>query len=669
MNIIARQCRAQLLSAVMVGAAMVGCIPPDNYKSPRPQSFPRTGVWKLTGNDITSTVWKADVVIVTINGIEFIGYFDWYSATAVEYRGREHFTGRFDRGTKRVLFKGYRLENAVNLALGEYWASVKNDGDVLYDGKWGGGGGVPGSWAAVWSVDVGGECTACERKSATERARKSYNFNGHQYQLFENSKTWTESKKHCESLGGYLVTINNQAEQTFVKSLISERQKNFYWIGGYCGADRIFHWVTGEPMTYTNWVPGEPNNHQEIQDKMVIYRLSNPRTSSEPYQWDDVANNGLIAGEPFFSTGNFGYICEWGDIAEETRKKAEEEKQRIEKLSSYFTDSRNGQKYRAVKIGEKTWMAENLNYETGNSWCYGDDNSNCEKYGRLYDWNTAKTSCPAGWHLPVKGEWKELESALGGGNAGIAIKSTSGWDGNGNGTDSYGFSALPGGHRNPDGTFDNDGKFGSWWTATVDGSGTAYIRYMNSNSNVGDDYHVKSYGFSVRCVEDASFEKTSSYFTDSSGGNSAAAPPDYSGTYYIVSKNGTSFHTSGANTDNGTNIVLWNGYNSNSPQAQWSFELQNDGTYIITNVKSGKVIDVPQSSKTSGEELIIYSRHGDANQRWRVMRNADDYVSIISVSSGLAINIPNYSDQNWTKVIQYDYHGGKEQQFRLVPVN
>jgi hypothetical protein len=136
-------------------------------------------------------------------------------------------------------------------------------------------------------------------------------FNGHQYQLFEDSKTWTDAKAHCESLGGYLVTINSQAEQAFIESLVSKGKKNFYWIGGYCETNRVFRWVTGEPMTYTNWVRGEPNNAQGRQDKMAIYRLRNPKTNSNPYQWDDVANDGLISGEPFFSAGNFGYICEF----------------------------------------------------------------------------------------------------------------------------------------------------------------------------------------------------------------------------------------------------------------------------------------------------------------------------------------------------------------------
>jgi len=186
---------------------------------------------------------------------------------------------------------------------------------------------------------------------------------------------------------------------------------------------------------------------------------------------------------------------------------------------------------KTVAIGRKTWMAENLNYTTADSWCYGDGaqvctgsgenictptggrrtlsaseiQANCDKYGRLYTETAAMTACPKGWRLPRYLEWDDLAEAAGGTyRAGYVLKSTSGWSGyNGNGNDSLGFSALPGGGRNgySDGVYTSTnsyeyiGSYGYWWTL---GGSVAEIR--------GSDDKLHWYSgrgaFSVRCVKD-----------------------------------------------------------------------------------------------------------------------------------------------------------------------
>ena len=142
------------------------------------------------------------------------------------------------------------------------------------------------------------------------------NYDGHQYQIVETGMSWTDAEAYCENLGGHLATITSQGEQDFIKGLIEQGTKNYYWLGGYCEADRVFQWITDEPMDFTAWATGEPNNYQGKQDKIMMYRLPNPSNSgSSQYLWDDIRDEGTVDGEPFFSETSFGFICEWENIA------------------------------------------------------------------------------------------------------------------------------------------------------------------------------------------------------------------------------------------------------------------------------------------------------------------------------------------------------------------
>ena len=194
---------------------------------------------------------------------------------------------------------------------------------------------------------------------------------------------------------------------------------------------------------------------------------------------------------------------------------------------STYTDKRDGKVYKIVQIGSQTWMAQNLNYAAKGSKCYGeggkviigyskDDNAitttlsnaevqaNCAKYGRLYDWETALTACPAGTHLPTVDEWTTLMNIVGGSKtAGKKLKSTAGWNINGNGTDDYGFAALPGGVGDSDGYFDFTGYLGCWWSATEFTAYYAWYRYtVYDTETVYRNFGNKTNLQSVRCVLD-----------------------------------------------------------------------------------------------------------------------------------------------------------------------
>jgi uncharacterized protein (TIGR02145 family) len=193
--------------------------------------------------------------------------------------------------------------------------------------------------------------------------------------------------------------------------------------------------------------------------------------------------------------------------AKQEAKKIADAKKAAEKAKasvSTFKDSRDAKSYKKVTIGGTTWMVENLNYAAEGSKCYGNNAGNCEKYGRLYNWATAKTACPTGWHLPSDAEWTALTDNVGGKDiAGTELKSTSGWYNNGNGNDNYGFSALPGGNGRPDGNFGNIGGYGIWWSNYSNDAWSAYYRIMYYNYEfVGRVLDGKAELFSVRCVED-----------------------------------------------------------------------------------------------------------------------------------------------------------------------
>ena len=165
---------------------------------------------------------------------------------------------------------------------------------------------------------------------------------------------------------------------------------------------------------------------------------------------------------------------------------------------SFMTDPRDKRTYKTVKIGKQTWMAENLNYKIENSSCYNDSARYCAKYGRLYTWEAAMNACPTGYHLPKLVDWMVLVHEVGLSSAGKKLKSVSGWKdvkGNDfdNGTDEFGFSALPAGERHMNHSSNSgkkrekeessfEGSFAYFWSSTM------YDRSQVYSMIFGDKY-------------------------------------------------------------------------------------------------------------------------------------------------------------------------------------
>ncbi|MDR1812383.1 MAG: hypothetical protein LBQ87_06120 [Candidatus Fibromonas sp.] len=234
-----------------------------------------------------------------------------------------------------------------------------------------------------------------------------------------------------------------------------------------------------------------------------------------------------------------------------------------------------GQTYKTIVIGTQTWMAVNLNYNAPGSKCYNNNLSYCDEYGRLYNWSTAmgfeskcnnrtcssqiqsphQGICPSGWHIPSSSDWGKLSRYIDGtsgsflgyvsSTAGKHLKTTSGWNSGGNGTDQYSFSALPGGYgRAEDGSFDDVGNFSIWWSASENESTSyfAYNRYMtydSDNAKWANDH--KSRLFSVRCLKDgdtvllsssSSLVPSSSSYSSSSSNSSSSSIVSQSNVVY-----------------------------------------------------------------------------------------------------------------------------------------
>jgi uncharacterized protein (TIGR02145 family) len=206
-----------------------------------------------------------------------------------------------------------------------------------------------------------------------------------------------------------------------------------------------------------------------------------------------------------------------------------------------FIDDRDGKSYQCVTIGDQVWMAENLNYEADDSYCYKNEMQNCFVYGRLYTWAAAMVGapsssttpsgvqgvCPLGWYVPSDADWEILANYIANQSGysgfmsedwtqiGLLLKSKSGWEKsfwifNGNGKNAFQFSALPGGYRFSSGRYQGKGYYTAWWSSTEFfitnaaefSINNAYVRSLHYDKRfLYRKDHSKKEANSIRCLQ------------------------------------------------------------------------------------------------------------------------------------------------------------------------
>ncbi len=242
-------------------------------------------------------------------------------------------------------------------------------------------------------------------------------------------------------------------------------------------------------------------------------------TSTEGNPSDNVWQVFISGDNVLKSDGSGGTIVQNGKVVKEKDRAFKvrcirDDSEKIVEMSKPIKDSRDGQTYRTVKIGKQVWMAENLNYKTNGSYCYFNEDSFCDNFGRLYSLKARANACPTGWHLPSKEEFEVLLELVGWngknfGNDEAAkwLKSSNSWGGDERGSDAFNFSALPAGtfvNGSPQGL----GQGASFWSSSLKTGkrGGLEVWFVGLDKELGmvgipvDD--VADGKMSIRCVKD-----------------------------------------------------------------------------------------------------------------------------------------------------------------------
>jgi len=329
-------------------------------------------------------------------------------------------------------------------------------------------------------------------------------------------------------------SINSIFDSDSKLSIGSDYHQNLYYFNGLLDDIRIYNRALSEIeiQELYNWSPLIADfTANSLQVNLGATVSFTDLSAGDPISWQwDFENDGIVDSEEqnpewiYTEPGTYSVSLTVSDgINTETEIKDDYiiVENTTWQCGDPYTDLRDEQSYNTVQIGDQCWMAENLNYETSNSWCYNNDPENCIVYGKLYDWNAAMGACPAGWHLPSDDEFCTMTTVIDptvncnstgyiGTDAGGKMKTTGtlqGGDGlwnepNTGATNESGFSGLPaGGYGN--GSFGNLSYGAAFWCSSVNGSTRWRWEMVYEEARVNrNNYYNPVYGYSVRCLKD-----------------------------------------------------------------------------------------------------------------------------------------------------------------------
>jgi len=331
----------------------------------------------------------------------------------------------------------------------------------------------------------------------------------------------------------------NSAQRNMQFTMLLSQGTMMTRLGNYDGAINYFtSTLDSLPLLERNWIETDPKNSNNHRSTIIDWTSKTLNYRGDAYLGKKDYARAIADYEAALRHNPTHFAAKYSLTRLQTLIEIDAGRIQVRTADGTLNDPRDGQNYSTVTIGNLTWMAQNLNFTTNESWCLREgknvtaaSSANCAKFGRLYSWEAAQSACPAGWRLPEARDWDNLISAVGREYPGMRLKSKTDW----NGTDELGFSALPGGSRmGGSGTASNllrgaDRVMGSgagsvdptdaqaatdnacWWTATKSDAkkdkkdrSSQYRCIPASSGIISSGNSNRTAGYSVRCIQPAS---------------------------------------------------------------------------------------------------------------------------------------------------------------------